>query len=152
MTRTLPLLVLLLAACSQKTDPNPDPVAIATETASEPLSPGARAVRIGENGAQFAACGTAGEVVNLSPGGERTLPVRAAPFDDAEQTAALGNGARLYVCTRSIDQGWLGVVSPPAATPSADCGVTAPVAGVRDYAGPCAAGWVASAFVRLRAG
>lgn len=140
---------LLLLACSRGgRDGNDDALLNAGETDTT-LTPGTQPVRIGEGGPSFAACATDGKVVNISADGETYLPVRAAPFANAAEVARLGDGARLFVCTRSIDQGWLGVVVQPAAQPRADCGVAAPVGAVRGYAGPCASGWVSSAFVRL---
>ena len=61
----------------------------------------------------------------------------------------------MHVCTRSIDQKWLGVVIPPPVTEGAmptDCGVREPVDRKQAYAGPCVSGWVSSAYVRLVAG
>lgn len=139
--------------------------------AGEP-SPTARAVNIGEGGARFAACQGRGRVGNLRG---RPLPVRDAPFDSAKQIGELGEDAHVFICTRSLDQQWLGVVvaaedgqkpsdqpgpvaaqgAPTAETGSeqpedrTDCGVTAPVRGKRAYAGPCLSGWVESTFVAV---
>lgn len=137
--------------------------------AAEP-SPTARAVNIGEGGTRFAACQGRGRVGNLRGG---KLAVRDAPFDDAKQIGELTEDAHVFICTRSLDQQWLGVVvasedgmKPVAATPapsegsepndapatpapSVDCGVTAPVRGKRPYAGPCQSGWVESTFVAV---
>ena len=137
--------------------------------AAEP-SPTARAVNIGEGGARFAACQGRGRVGNLRG---RPLPVRDAPFDSAKQIGELGEDAHVFICTRSLDQQWLGVVvatedgmKPVAAAPAAamgsepsevaatpapgiDCGVTTPVRGKRPYAGPCQSGWVESTFVAV---
>lgn len=133
-------------------------------------SPTARAVNIGEGGARFAACQGRGRVGNLRGG---TLPVRDAPFEDAKQIGELTEDAHVFICTRSLDQQWLGVVvagedgkKPAAASPApvegteptdaaatpapgVDCGVTAPVRGKRPYAGPCQSGWVESTFVAV---
>ena len=89
--------------------------------------------------------------------GGNGLALRAAPFAEAKSVATLAEGARLHVCTRSIDQKWLGVVVRPApadgdGTPAVDCGVSSPVDRKQAYEGPCASGWVASAYVRLIAG
>ncbi|GAA0631719.1 hypothetical protein GCM10009424_01190 [Sphingomonas ursincola] len=137
--------------------------------AAEP-SPTARAVNIGEGGTRFAACQGRGRVGNLRGG---KLAVRDAPFDDAKQIGELAEDAHVFICTRSLDQQWLGVVvasedgmKPVAATPApaegsepndapatpapgVDCGVTAPVRGKRPYAGPCQSGWVESTFVAV---
>lgn len=119
---------------------------------STALSPGARAVTIGEGGPGLAACVARGRVVNLSPNEQPYLPVRAAPFADAKEIGQLHNGAQIFVCTRSIDQQWRGVVIPPSDNPQADCGVKAAVATAHAYDGPCQSGWVSSAFLELGAG
>jgi len=148
---------LLLPGCAQQSPAGNN--ATASAGAVQPLSPGTVPVRIGEAGAGLAACGTRGMVVNLSPGGVSYLPLRAAPFAEGQEVARLGNGAPLYLCTRSIDQKWQGVVVPPDPAPAdgspadrspgTDCGVSAPVAAPAAYAGPCRSGWVASDFVRI---
>lgn len=133
-------------------------------------SPTARAVNIGEGGTRFAACQGRGRVGNLRGG---TLPLRDAPFDDAKQIGELTEDTHVFICTRSLDQQWLGVVvasedgmkpvdapiaagesaepAPDAAAPASriDCGVTAPVRGKRPYAGPCQSGWVENTFVAV---
>ncbi|WP_373486627.1 hypothetical protein [Blastomonas sp.] len=153
-------LTLLIGACA---DPEPTQErAPGGERAGERLgpsntSPSARAVTIGEGGSRFAACAGRGRVGSLR-GGE--LPVRDAPFDAAKQVGALQEGAQVYICTRSLDQQWLGVVIPPAAAsppdaasdaeaaaPSVDCGVSAPARAKRAYDGPCDSGWVENTFV-----
>lgn len=107
-------------------------------------APVARPVTIGEDGPRLDACGTLGQVSRAGPDG---LSLHAAPFADAKELAKLAEGQRAFVCTRSLDQKWLGIVVLPA--PSADCGVTTPVERKRPYAGSCVSGWVASAYVRL---
>lgn len=144
--------LLVPTACSR-----PDRVgesAVSNDTTAEAvrLAPGARSVTIGEGGPGLAACGARAHVVNLSADGQPYLPVRAAPFTEADEVARLSNGARLFVCTRSIDQAWRGVVIPPAYQPNADCGVSAAVASVQPYTGPCKSGWVASDYLELSAG
>ncbi|KQS03515.1 hypothetical protein ASG11_03950 [Sphingomonas sp. Leaf357] len=143
----IPALCLLLAACSQSVGMGNDDDAL-FNVGGEPMMPGTRPVRIGEGGPAFAACANVARVVNISAEGETYLPVRAAPFLEASEVLRLPNDSRLLVCTRSIDQRWQGVVVPPASAPDTDCGVGAPVASPRAYAGPCVSGWVASAFVR----
>jgi hypothetical protein len=123
----------------------------------------ARAVTIGEDGPRLNACGADGIV--RGPGGDGSLVMRAAPFGEAKATAMLAKDARVHVCTRSIDQRWLGVVVEPIAnptadnamsnvqdTPATDCGVSGTVESKKAYAGPCQSGWVASDFVQLVAG
>ena len=141
--------ILVLAGCArQAPDTNSNVGAI---DSAAPLSPGISPVRIGEGGAGFPACATRGTVTNLSPGGVSFLPLRAAPFVEAAEIARLDNGTPLFLCARSIDQKWQGVVVPLPDRPDADCGVAAPIDAPRDYRGPCRAGWVASDFVRIGA-
>jgi len=141
-------LCLLLFACSK-------PSGLAERAADKDvntvaaLSPGLAPVRIGEGGPGFAACGTIGTIINLSPTGEPYLPVRAAPFVEANEIARLANGARVIICTHSIDQKWQGVVFPPEQAPALDCGVSSPIARPRSYTGPCRSGWVSSYFIQL---
>ena len=107
-------------------------------------------VRIGELGANFDACATAGTTRHLEAG--KQLPVRAAPFDSAAETGAVAAGRRFFVCTRSHDQKWLGIVYDSSGTLAESCGVSSPVSSRRAYGGPCRSGWVSSPFVRLVAG
>ncbi|MFN3944346.1 MAG: hypothetical protein ACK4K7_05415 [Allosphingosinicella sp.] len=107
-------------------------------------------VRIGELGPSFAACNTHGRTRNLSAG--ETLPVRAAPYDEAQERSRLSPDAEFFICSRSHDQRWLGIVYAEGGTASPACGVSAPVTARRDYEGPCESGWVSSAFVRLVSG
>jgi hypothetical protein len=146
-------LPLLMAACSKpaKIDQATDAAIFNAGEVEKPLVPGVVPVRIGDGGPRFAACGGTGQVWNLSPDGEASLTVRSAPFAEAGKVAELGNGAKLSVCARSMDQRWLGVVIPPASAPDSDCGTAAPAAAPRPYSGPCLSGWVTSAFVRLSA-
>lgn len=145
--RSMAAALLVLTACGERSDPGDrsrTPVAPRVEAA--PVS-SARPVRIGEAGPAFPACQGAGTPRNVDPAAG--LPVRAAPFDTAEATARIAGGARFFVCTRSTDQRWMGVVFEPGGTLSSGCGVSAPVPGQTSYAGPCASGWVSSAAVRL---
>ena len=163
MIRSLAL-VLMLVACSDSREvldelPNSSladtPNAPAPETRMD--TPAARPVTVGEDGPRMDACGTLGQVTRGGAGG---LPLRAAPFADAKILSELAVGQRTYVCTRSLDQKWLGVVvmpeisdpDPANATQAPDCGVSSPVERKQPYDGPCASGWVSSAFVRLIAG
>jgi hypothetical protein len=115
-----------------------------------PVQPGAVAVRIGELGPNFAACGAAGTTRHLGAG-ER-LAVHAAPFDTSERSGEVPAGARFFICSRSHDQRWLGVVFEEAGTLSPACGVSRPVDSRRGYEGPCRSGWVSSALVKQIAG
>ncbi len=144
------LLLLPLAACDGRAPlDNQTPAPVGANVAA-PVAPSARAVRIGEAGANFAACATRGTVVNT--GGEPLLPVRASPFVDADTVGnGLAEGSRLIVCTQTIDQRWMGVIVPPADAPESDCGVAVRVSSPRAYDGPCVSGWVNTAFVRSSA-
>jgi len=156
----LPLL-LPLGACSKSNDvyeelPNSSlagaPRADVPETRMD--APVARPVTIGEDGPRMDACGGLGRVSRAGPNG---LSLQAAPFADAKEVGRLAEGQRTWICARSLDQKWLGVVVPPARAPGepaegVDCGVATPVERKRPYDGPCASGWVASAYVQLIAG
>ena len=107
-------------------------------------------VRIGELGPNFGACASVGTTRHVEPGA--SLPVREAPFEAGAATGAVPAGARFFVCSRSHDQKWLGIVYDQAGDLSPSCGVSEPVTTRRAYDGPCRSGWVASAFVRLVAG
>ena len=71
---------------------------------------------------------------------------------------SLSPGQTVYVCTRSHDQQWFGIVydkqsaGATEADSSVDCGVSSPVRAKRNYDGPCKSGWVESLFVVLVAG
>ena len=159
--RIVPALMLVLAACSQSNDvyeelPNSSLAGAPREVVPDSRieSTLARPVTIGEDGPRLDACGVMGQVTRAGGNG---LALRAAPFAEAKSVATLAEGARLHVCTRSIDQKWLGVVVRPTpaegdSAPPLDCGVSAPVDRKQAYEGPCASGWVASAYVRLIAG
>jgi hypothetical protein len=157
--RRLPLATLLLIAAGCGGEVSDDHYADRSANAVEEAAHANRAqeaarhvvpVRIGELGASFGACAHAGTTRHLGEG-ER-LPVRAAPFDSAEETGAVAAASRFFVCTRSHDQKWLGIVYEEGGALAASCGVSRPAASRRDYQGPCRSGWVASAFVRLVAG
>lgn len=107
-------------------------------------------VRIGELGPNFAACNAQGEVRERAADGP--IPVRAAPFEPAPQVGQLPAGSTFFICSRSHDQRWLGIVYDAAGRASRGCGVSSPVARRRDYEGPCDSGWVASAQVRSISG
>jgi hypothetical protein len=152
--RTTTLLLaasLALTACGEpvRDDHYTNQVEPAPPPTSRPVEQ-KRAVRIGELGPSFAACATAGTTRNLKAG--ETLPVRAAPFDSAAETGGVPAGGRFYVCARSLDQKWLGVVYDDSGALADSCGVSEPATIKRDYQGPCRSGWVASPFVRLVAG
>lgn len=143
--------ILLLAACG---DPEKiDDKSPAAQPAGERLgapddAPPARPVTIGEGGARFDACQAMGQVNGAGTNG---LALHDAPYDRATEIGALPESSRVFICTRSIDQQWLGVVIPPE-DGSADCGVSSPVRSKQKYAGPCQSGWVEANFVKLVAG
>jgi len=148
--RTILLTVLLLAGCGEAVQDNhfADDVREA-RAASEPVVTAAVPVRIGELGPNFPACNAAGTTRNLAAGG--SLAVRAAPFDTAPDTARIPAGGRFFICSRSHDQKWFGLVFGEGASRES-CGIAAPVAARRAYDGPCQSGWVAAPFVRFNAG
>lgn len=115
-----------------------------------PVSTGPVPVRIGELGPSFAACNGAGTTRNVAEGS--ALPVRAAPFDTAAETGRVPSGQDFYICSRSHDQKWFGIVYTADGSARQECGLSSPAPSRRDYDGACNSGWVASAFVRLTAG
>lgn len=108
------------------------------------------AVRIGELGASFAACNGRGATRDRAPGGP--VPVRAAPYQRSGEVDALPPGSEFFICSRTHDQRWFGIVYDAGGRAAERCGVSGPVAARRDYGGPCTAGWVPSARVRLVSG
>ena len=145
------LLSLALSACGEPATV-PDRSAQDNEAAPEAavVTPASKPVRIGDYGANFRACSAAGTTRALKAG--EALPVRSAPFDNAEQTGSVASGSRYFICTRSLDQKWFGVVFDEGGTLAERCGVSEPVTSRRDYDGPCRSGWVQSAFVKVIAG
>lgn len=154
-------LMLLVAACSKSNDvyeelPNSSMAGAARSemTESRMESTLVRPVTIGEDGPRLDACGGIGRVTRAGTAG---LPVRAAPFADAREIARMPDSRHAFICTRSLDQKWLGIVIPsqPAADNAVqpvDCGVSGPVDRKQTYDGPCVSGWVASAYVQQVAG
>jgi hypothetical protein len=107
------------------------------------------AVRVGELGPGFAACNARGTTRDRIAA---EVPVIAAPFEQARQVDGLTSGAEFFICSRTHDQRWFGIVYDEGGRATERCGVSAPVRARRDYSGPCAAGWVASSAVRLISG
>lgn len=107
-------------------------------------------VRVGELGPGFAACNARGATRDRVTG--ESVPVRAAPFESAEQIDSLPRGGQFFICSRTHDQRWFGIVYDEGGQAAERCGVAQPVASRRPYSGPCAAGWVASPTVRLISG
>lgn len=151
MRRPIILLFLALSACGEPAIVA-DRAARDNEAAPEAavVTPGSRPVRIGELGANFRACSAAGTTRNLKAGD--VLAVRSAPFDNAGETGSVAVDARFFICSRSHDQKWFGIVFDEGGTLAGRCGVSRPVARRRDYEGPCRSGWVQSAFVKVIAG
>ena len=146
------LLSLLLAGCGSDAERNGSfgsttpPLQRAPEDTNL-LTQNVTPVRIGELGPSFAACNAQGEVRERAV--EEAIVVRAAPFEPAQQTGQLPPGSTFFICSRSLDQRWLGVVYDRSGRANRACGVSAPVPARRDYQGPCESGWVPQAQVRL---
>ena len=147
----LPLLFLAgLAGCGEAVDDNHFAGDVQeARPVSDPARIEAVPVRIGELGPSFPACNAVGVTRNLAAG--ETLAVRAAPFETAAETGRIPAGGRFFICARSHDQKWFGVVFAGEGA-GQSCGVSTPVASRRNYEGPCSSGWVSSPFVKLTAG
>lgn len=152
MSRSLLLAFpLLLAGCYDQpfsenfgaTTPNVERKPAANAARVETETP----VRIGEQGPSFPACAAQGRVQARDG-----LAVRTAPFDRAREIATLPRDATVFICSRSMDQHWLGIVYEAPGNASEACGVTVPSSRRQDYDGACASGWVPSAQVRMLAG
>ncbi|MFC4595383.1 MULTISPECIES: hypothetical protein [Sphingobium] len=149
MRAILPFL-LMLGACSDSSDvlqdlPNSSIAGAPREDMPETRLEAKirRPVTIGEDGPRLDPCGAMGQAVRV---GARGLAIRAAPFAEAQEVARLAEGGRAYVCTRSLDQKWLGVVVEDT---TRDCGLSEPAERKQSYEGPCLSGWVSSASMRL---
>ena len=146
------LLGLLLAGCgepatlNQADDGSTTPPYVRSESEPSMFSNLVQPVRIGEQGPSFAACNGRGAIRDRANAGP--VSVRAAPFDQAAAIDQLAPRSEFFICSRSTDQRWFGIVYDGGAS-GADCGVSRPVPSRRDYDGPCASGWVASAAVKL---
>ena len=86
------------------------------------------------------------------------LAVRSVPAPNGAITAKIGPYHHFWICDSTRSGEWTGIVFDPAFDPDADgdgpvdCGVGAPIAVQKAYAGPCALGWVATRYVELLAG
>lgn len=146
------LLVLLTIACGERLPEqngqgSTTPPYVRPESESTRLENMVQAVRIGELGPSFAACNARGTTRDRVGGGP--VPVRPAPFEQEEAIDNLASGSEFFICSRTYDQRWFGIVYDEGGRAADRCGVSAPVASRRTYQGPCAAGWVPSARVRL---
>lgn len=155
--RLILILTLALAGCGESVkddhftaNRSADAAADAAGADAPPVIPGAVPVRVGELGPNFDACGHAATTRHLTAG--QQLAVRAAPYESAAETGQVPAGTQFFICSRSHDQRWMGIVYDEGGTLAPACGVSSPVAGRRDYDGPCRSGWVSSAFVKLIAG
>jgi len=150
-------LVLLAAGCGERLGRNETgggsttpPIARAQEDPSL-LGNASVPVRVGELGQSFAACNARGATRDR-PGEAAVVLVRGAPFDANHEIDQLATGTEFFICARTHDQRWFGIVYPRAGQTIEACGVAAPASRRGDYEGPCASGWVASARVRLVSG
>jgi hypothetical protein len=148
--------VLALAACGEpavvdrREQGSTTPPYVRPETNETLLADLVQPVRVGEPGPNFAACNARGATRDRVAGGP--VPVRAAPFEPSEAIDQLDPGAEFFICSRTNDQRWFGIVYDEGGRASERCGVSAPIPARRAYQGPCAAGWVPSARVRLISG
>lgn len=147
--------LMLLTACGERApDLNAQgsttPPYVRVEDNSSVLRDTVTPVRVGELGPSFAACNARGAVRERASA--EAVPVRAAPFEVNEEIDYLAAGAQFFICSRTQDQRWLGIVYDSGGEAAERCGVSAPIPSRRNYGGPCAAGWVPSARVRLVSG
>jgi hypothetical protein len=146
------LATMLMAGCER---PEPGESRGSTTPRYERASPelsleqAVRPVRIGESGPNFAACNAVATTRDRAAGAEAALTVRTAPFEGAHGTDRLPPGATFFVCSRSLDQKWFGIVYETGGSAAESCGVSRPAPARRDYGGPCRSGWVSSALVKL---
>ena len=117
--------------------------------ASHPVPGMQRDVIVGRDGLNLDACSSIGRVVNLKPGGDNFLSVRAAPDTRAAEKDRLSAGEIVAMCDKAGS--WIGVVyRPPEDTEG--CGTSTPSAYIGAYRGPCSYGWVHSDYIELIAG
>ena len=145
-------LLLSLAGCGERAPPDLNAQGSTTpayeRAENEPLFNDAQTpVRIGELGSGFPACSARGAVRDRVATGP--VPVRAAPFDQAQAIDELPIGARFFICSRTHDQRWFGIIYDEGGQATERCGVSASVPDRLPYSGPCAAGWVTSSSVRM---
>jgi hypothetical protein len=149
--------LLALASCdgggaSAPTQGSTTPAYERVERDGSTLSEAQVPVRIGELGANFPACYAMARFRDRVVEQGETVPVRAAPFEQARETSRIGADGQFFICTRSHDQRWFAIVYDEAQGASRSCGVSQPVSARREYEGPCRSGWVPSAVVRMESG
>jgi hypothetical protein len=150
------LVSLALAGCGEPaarndgTEGSTTPPYVRAETDQSLLANMVQSVTIGEPGPNFAACTARGAVRERVS--SRPVPVRAAPYEESDEIATLAADSEFFICSRTNDQHWFGIVYDEGGEASDRCGVSAPIPARRIYQGPCAAGWVPSASVRLISG
>jgi hypothetical protein len=150
------VLSLLATGCGQRTPAangssgSTTPPYVRDEADPSLLDNAVVAVRVGDLGPNFAACNARGATRDRAPGGP--VPVRSVPYEPAGAIDQLQPGAQFFICSRTHDQRWFGIVYDQDGSAAARCGVSGPVPARRNYEGPCAAGWVPSARIRLISG
>jgi len=150
------LVLILLAGCGERAaneqgvEGSTTPPYVRDDSDPSLLNETIVPVRIGELGPNFAACNARG--ATRDRGASAPVPVRAAPFEQAGEIARLELGSDFFICARTQDQRWFGIVYDEGGHATERCGVDGPAAVRRDYLGPCAAGWVPAARVRLVSG
>ncbi|MGE0179806.1 MAG: hypothetical protein AB7O91_08315, partial [Sphingomonas sp.] len=150
------LTLILLAGCGERLGRNETgggsntPPLVREEEDRSLLGNASVPVRIGELGAGFAACGARGTTRERP--GISAVPVRAAPYDANREIDRLGAGVEFFICARSHDQRWFGIVYMRPGQDIESCGLSGPVPRRTDYEGSCASGWVPSALVRMISG
>lgn len=149
------LLLLALSACGERAAHNEaggatTPPYVRAESDPPLLREASVPVRVGELGPGFAACNARGATRDRT--GATPVAVRAAPFEATRVGDRLAPDAEFFICARTHDQRWFGIVYDEGGQAGESCGVSAPVSRRGDYRGPCASGWVASAQIRLISG
>jgi hypothetical protein len=139
--------LLALSACGEAVQDNHFAEDVREERQADPaVKSEAVPVRIGELGPSFPACNAAGVARRLAEG--ETLVVRSAPFETAAEIGQISVGNRFFICTRSLDEKWLGIIYDENGDVGR-CQVSKPVASRRAYEGPCRSGWVSGPFVKF---
>lgn len=80
-----------------------------------------------------------------------TLNLRSGPGTNHLIIGRLLPGQHVSVCQRA-NRGWVGIVVHRGDGGPSDCGLSDAGEEPKPYTGPCAAGWVSEAFLRLFAG